>query len=55
MVGELQYLSYLTSFERLNDDKVPEKKYFFNDITKKDISNEEYNNVKMLWDLFEMR
>ena len=23
--------SYLTSFERLNDDKVPEKKYFFND------------------------
>ena len=47
--------SYLTSFDRLNDDKLPDKTHFYNDITKKHISNEEYNNVKILWDLFKMR
>ena len=47
--------SYITSFERLNDKNLPDQKYFFNELTKKHISEYEYEIVEHLWDLLGMR
>ena len=46
---------YLVSLERLEENKLPLKKYFFSRLTDKDITNEDYRHAKKVWTEFEMK
>ena len=52
--GVFQY-EYLVSLERLEENKLPLKKYFFSRLTAKDITNEDYQHAKKVWTEFEMK
>lgn len=44
--------SYIDSYEKLKERKLPQKKYFFNNIKKCGISDEEYEHTKIVWKFF---
>ena len=39
----------IDSFERFNDTKVPEKEKYYSTLSKRDITDEEYNFAKEVW------
>lgn len=47
--------SYMTDLEKLKETKLPEKRFFYNDLTKSDISDENYLSCAEAWDRHSMR
>lgn len=45
--------SYMDSFDKLNETQLPEKKEFYNDLTDCDITDEDYEHAKSVWNTFE--
>lgn len=43
---------YIDNFLKLNENTLPEKEQFYNDLTYENISNEEYERAKNVWNLF---
>lgn len=46
---------YLSSFEKFNETKLPEKTAFFSTLTNKHISDEEYDHALRVWQTFDIR
>lgn len=46
--------SYMDSFDKFKETSLPPKEEFFNDLTKKHISDEDYSFVHNLWDSFHL-
>lgn len=47
--------SYCTSFDKFNDNLLPPKSAFFNDITKEELSDEDYLHAQTVWKTFDIR
>ena len=47
--------SYFQSFSNFNEENLPDIKYFHNDLTNENISNDDYEKVKNIWKTFELR
>ena len=47
--------SWLTNIDKLKQTFLPSKDYFFNDLTNKDISEEDYNSCIRIWNNFNMQ
>ena len=45
---------YMDSLERFKENKLPSKKSFYSRLTGEDISNEDYEHAKNVWDVFEI-
>ena len=43
---------YISSYNKLNETKLPSKKYFYSKLNKCNISNEDYNQAKEVWKKF---
>ena len=46
---------YMDSLERFKENKLPSKKSFYSRLTGEDISNEDYEHAKNVWDVFGMK
>ena len=46
---------YMNSFDKFEETSLPPKEMFYNDLTKKDISDEDYSFVKELWSTFRLK
>ena len=46
---------YMDSLERFKENKLPPKESFYSRLTGEDISNEDYEHAKNVWDVFEMK
>ena len=46
---------YMDSIERFKENKLPSKESFYSKLNNKDISNEDYEHAKKVWDGFEMK
>ena len=47
--------SYMDSHKRFDEEKLPPRECFFNDLTKKHISDEDYSFVQELWKTFNLK
>ena len=47
--------SFRDSFKKFEETQLPPKEAFFNDLTKKDINEEDYSFVKKLWTTFRLK
>jgi len=47
--------SYMDSFNRFEETKLPDKKEFFNDLNNTDISDSEYQHARKVWDAFKIK
>ena len=47
--------SYINSFEKFQEKMLPPKEAFFNDLTRKHISDEDYRHTKLVWKTFNMK
>ena len=47
--------SYMDSFERFKETRLPSKEAFFNDLTKKDISEEDFDFAEEIWKTFHLQ
>ena len=47
--------AYIDSMERFKETQLPSKKEFFNDLSKKDISDEDFEFVHQLWETFNLK
>ena len=47
--------SYMDSFKRFDETKLPPRKEYFNDLTNMDISEKDYNFAEELWDTFKLK
>ena len=41
--------SYMTSFDKFNEEQLPDKKWFYNDLNETDISDEDYAHAQNVW------
>ena len=46
---------YMDSIERFEENKLPSKEAFYSKLNNKDISDEDYEHAKKVWDVFEMK
>ena len=46
---------YMDDFSKMEETSLPPKEKFFNDLTKKHISNEDYSFVQKLWNTFQLK
>ena len=46
--------SYLTSGKVFDEQELPERKHFYNDLQQKELSEEDYGKAKDLWSLFRL-
>jgi len=46
---------YMDSFDRFHETKLPDKKYFFNRLSDKNITDEQYDHALCVWDAFQCR
>ena len=46
---------YFDSFERFNETKLPEKEKYYSTLTKKHITDEEYDFAKEVWEKFKLK
>ena len=46
---------YMDSIERFEENKLPSKESFYSKLDNKDISDEDYEHAKKVWDVFEMK
>ena len=46
---------YMDSLERFKENKLPPKEAFYSRLTGEDISNEDYEHAKNVWDVFGMK
>ena len=46
---------YIDSFERFNETKLPEKEKYYSTLSKKDITDEEYEFAKEVWSKFKLK
>ena len=47
--------AYMDSFERFKETRLPSKEAFFNDLTKKDISEEDFEFAEEIWKTFKLK
>ena len=47
--------AYMDSFERFKETRLPSKEAFFNDLTKKDISEEDFEFAEEIWKTFHLQ
>ena len=43
---------YMDSFSKFNDNELPKRKEFYNLLNDNNISEDEYNHAKQVWDTF---
>ena len=46
---------YMNSCERFNEESLPLKKYFYDELNKKDISEEDYAHALKVWEVFKIK
>ena len=46
---------YMDSFERFNETKLPKKEEYYNSLKKQEISDEEYDFAKTVWEKFKLK
>lgn len=44
--------SYVDCLDKLNETQLPDKEDFYDSLTKQDVTDEDYNRAKEVWDLF---
>lgn len=47
--------TWFDNIEKLNETKLPEKNYFYNDLTKEQITNDDYKFAQKVWKLFQCK
>ena len=47
--------SYMNSFEKFNETSLPDKSKFYNDLSKKHITDEDYAFIQELWNTFQLK
>ena len=45
----------MDSWERFNETKFPDKKFFYSELNLEDITDEDYSHAQKVWDVFEIR
>ena len=45
----------MDSWERFNEESLPDKESFYSELNKEDITNEEYEHAQKVWDVFEIK
>ena len=43
---------YMNSFDKFNDEHLPSKEQFYSSLTEEDITNDDYNKAKQIWQHF---
>ena len=46
---------YMSSWERFNEDSLPPKKCFYDELNKKDITEEDYAHAQKVWKVFKIK
>ena len=45
---------YMNSWEKFNETSLPVKKYFYSELNKEPITDEDYSHVQKVWDTFKI-
>ena len=46
---------YMDSWEKFNETSLPEKEYFYSELNKEDITDEDYLHSQKIWNTFKIK